>query len=114
MAQAMFAKAALAISVITVLAQCVAPQARTFASPAPVIETGWSNPADRHHGVHRPMHPVSGEPIKTVTSGTPVTIAGLALTALSTPGHTHGALNWPCPIGAAGWRYIANPLPFGK
>lgn len=58
-----------------------------------VIRTGKDDPRDPQAGLHDPMAPVTG-PLTAAADGEVLTIAGLEITAVATPGHTIGAISW--------------------
>ncbi len=65
----------------------------TSADAATVLRTGRDNPLDPQAGLHEPMTPVAGD-IRAVGYGETLTLAGIAVTAIATPGHTLGAMSW--------------------
>lgn len=65
----------------------------TSVGAAPVLRSGKDNPRDPQAGLHDPMAPVAGE-ILAVHDGEEITLAGVKITAVSTPGHTLGAMTW--------------------
>lgn len=65
-----------------------------------VIRTGKDDPRNPQFGLHPPMAPVTGS-VRGVKDGEALTIAGVTLTALATPGHTPGATSWS-------WRSCAG------
>jgi len=68
--------------------------ARVIASraAAPVLESGVTADDDPQAGRHAPFAPVEVSGI--VEDGDTVTLGDLELTAVASPGHTHGALTW--------------------
>ena len=60
---------------------------------SPVIRSGQSDPKDPQAGMHQPMEPVSGS-VRSLKNGEIGTVAGLEITAISTPGHTYGAMSY--------------------
>ena len=68
--------------------------AQLFASTnaAPVFETGAAGAGDPQAGMHPPFPPVRANRI--IKDGEVVRLGNLALTAVETKGHTHGALSW--------------------
>ena len=67
---------------------------------AGVIRTGKDDPRDPQFGLHPPMAPVTGS-VRGVKDGEALTLAGIKLTAIATPGHTPGATSWS-------WRSCAG------
>ena len=65
----------------------------TSADAAPVLRSGKDNPRDPQAGLHDPMAPVAGE-VRTVRDSEEITLAGVTITAVATPGHTLGAMSW--------------------
>lgn len=59
---------------------------------ANVLRTGISDPGDPQHGMHAPMTPVTVG--RTITDGERIENGMGRITAISTPGHTPGALSW--------------------
>jgi metallo-beta-lactamase class B len=68
--------------------------AQLFASPeaARVLETGINAADDPQAGIHEPF--ATARVDRIVRDGESVRLGNLALVALSTPGHTPGALSW--------------------
>lgn len=69
--------------------------APVYTSPeaAPVLRTGNDDPRDPQAGLHDPMAPVADE-IHVAADGEALMLAGVAITAVATPGHTLGAMSW--------------------
>lgn len=59
---------------------------------ANVLRTGMSDPGDPQHGMHEPMAPVTVG--RTIAGGESIENEMGRITAISTPGHTPGALSW--------------------
>lgn len=59
---------------------------------AEVFRTGNADPADPQHGTLPPLSPV--EVSREIEDGDVIRVGPVALTALSMPGHTPGALSW--------------------
>lgn len=68
--------------------------AQVIASPkaAPVLESGLADVEDPQHGLHPPMRPVKVDRI--LDGNSRVDSGDIHLLAISTPGHTPGALSW--------------------
>nr|GGH95336.1 CAU/MBL1b family subclass B3 metallo-beta-lactamase [Aquisalinus luteolus] len=68
--------------------------ARLLASPAAatVFETGEDAATDPQYGMHEPFPAASVDGI--VEDGDVIELGGIAITAVSTPGHTAGAMSW--------------------
>lgn len=62
------------------------------AEAAPVLSSGVVSDIDPQVGMHEPFPAARVDGI--VQSGEVVQLGNLALTAIATPGHTHGALSW--------------------
>ena len=103
--------------------------AELYASPAakPVLVTGLSAASDPQYGMHAPFP--AAKVSKTINQGETVSLGDLSLRAISTPGHTEGALSWQwescetsgceiivyadslSPISRDGYNF-ANPLDY--
>jgi len=68
--------------------------ANLVSSPAAqeVFVTGEDNPLDPQYGMHEPMVPLIVEML--VENGETIVVDGTSFLAVSTPGHTPGALSW--------------------
>lgn len=65
----------------------------TGLAAVPVVRTGVDDPRDPQAGLHEPMEPVTGG-VRSVRDGETLTIAGIDITGIATPGHTLGAMSW--------------------
>jgi metallo-beta-lactamase class B len=77
-----------------------------------VIHTCKDDPRDPQAGLHAPMAPVTGV-IRPVADGEAITVAGVNLTGLATPGHTIGAMSWQwesCDVGGCVTIVYADSL----
>ncbi|GAB4119968.1 MAG: hypothetical protein Tsb0027_14880 [Wenzhouxiangellaceae bacterium] len=93
---------------------------------ASVVRTGKDDPRDPQAGLHAPMEPVTGD-VHSVGDGETITIAGIDITGIATPGHTLGAMSWQwqscedgecvmivygdslSPVSADGYRFSDHP-----
>ena len=62
------------------------------AAAAEVFKTGTASPADPQAGMHPPFPAARVD--RLIRDGEEVRLGNLALTAITTPGHTTGALSW--------------------
>jgi len=56
------------------------------------LETGRPSPDDPQAGYHALYHGVG--PVRGVSDGTKITLGGVTVTAIATPGHTPGSTSW--------------------
>ncbi|MFZ1744273.1 MAG: subclass B3 metallo-beta-lactamase, partial [Pontixanthobacter sp.] len=93
---------------------------------APVIRSGKADPRDPQAASLPSMTPVPGE-VRSVRGGENARFAGTTVTAISTPGHTIGALSWQwnscdeygcvsivyadslSPVSSDGYRFSDHP-----
>jgi len=91
-----------------------------------VVRTGMDNLDDPQAGLHAPMQPVTGD-VHPVGDAETITIAGIDITGIATPGHTLGAMSWQwqscedgvcvtivygdslSPVSADGYRFSEHP-----
>ena len=72
-----------------------------------VFETGEDDPRDPQFGMHDPMTPVPVEML--VENGETIFVGDTTFRAISTPGHTRGALSWQwksCGLGGESCKTI--------
>lgn len=95
------------------------------ANAAAVFETGTAGPGDPQAGLHPPFPAARVD--RVIRDGEVVRLGNLALTAIDTRGHTHGALTWQwvscdggvcrtivyadslTPVSRDGYRYTDHP-----
>jgi metallo-beta-lactamase class B len=76
------------------VAQNSGAQVFTSVAASEVLATGAVDARDPQAAIHPPMRAVDRRIISTVQPGEPLTIGGITLTPIATPGHTPGALSW--------------------
>jgi len=75
------------------------------------LETGRPSPDDPQAGYHALYHGVG--PVRGVSDGTKITLGGVTVTAIATPGHTPGSTSWTwrsCEEGACKTMVFAASL----
>jgi len=75
------------------------------------LETGMPSPDDPQAGYHAHYHGVA--PVRGVTDGERITLGGVTVTVVATPGHTPGSTSWSwqsCEPGACKAVVFASSL----